>query len=334
LYESFYGLRERPFDLTPNPRFLVLTPGHRRALASLDFGIASRKGVIVLLGEPGTGKTTVVRALMVTREAATTFVYLNQSLPSAGDLRRGLSRALDLGTRAVRSHSDLIADLTSRLTSLNQRGRTVALVVDEAQSLADELLEEIRLLTNVETPDGKLLTLVLIGQPKLGVRLNDDVWTQLKQRIEVRCALNPLELTESAAYIWRRVSVAGGEAAGIFTADAIRLIHQRARGIVRSISVVGENVLMAGFAEGVRPVTRRLVMQVCDELDLHELPEVPAAARPPDAVPQMPAPQAVAAWQHSAPLTRREPSVDRTRPEPARTTGRRWWFLSRAWLRS
>ena len=246
MYETFYGLRERPFDLTPNPRFLLLTPGHRRALINLELGIATRKGVVALIGEPGTGKTTVARALMAKRGATTTFVYLNQSLASPADLRRSLVQSLSLRPRGRERPTPIwLRDLTRQLASLGERGSPVALVVDEAQSLPDDLLEEIRLLTNIETTEGKLMTLVLIGQPKLAARLNEEKWKQLKQRIEIRTSLSPLELPETAAYIWSRVRTAGGDAAKLFTADAIRLIHERARGIPRSISVIGENALIA-----------------------------------------------------------------------------------------
>ena len=336
MYETFYGLRERPFDLTPNPRFLMLTPCHRRALINLELGIASRKGVVALIGEPGTGKTTVARALMARRSATTMFVYLNQSLASAADLRSAMTQAFNLGPRAEASNTDLIRDLTRQLVFLSERHRTAALLVDEAQSLSDEVLEEIRLLTNVETNEGKLLTIALIGQPRLATRLNLEMWTQLKQRVEIRCGLSPLELSETAAYIWSRVRTAGGDAAQLFTADAIRLIHERSRGICRSISVIAENALIAGYAEGERPVTRRLVVQVCEELDFPDLATAPAPAAPappPTGILEIPAAHMAAAAHHAGALPLRDRPADRNRPAPA-STGRRWWSLSRAWLRS
>jgi general secretion pathway protein A len=351
MYETFYGLRERPFDLTPNPRFLLLTPGHRRALINLELGIATRKGVVALIGEPGTGKTTVARALMAKRGATTTFVYLNQSLVSPADLRRSLVQTLHLRPEAENSNTDLVRDLTRQLASLGERGSPVALIVDEAQSLPDDLLEEIRLLTNIETTEGKLMTLLLIGQPKLAARLNEEKWKQLKQRIEIRTSLSPLELPETAAYIWSRVRTAGGDAAKLFTADAIRLIHERARGIPRSISVIGENALIAGFADHERPVTRRLVQQVCADLDLTEEPPEPpqavlaataapaaaAAAAATTPLPRRPeAPKSPPAPTNTptGSLPRRDLPVARTRPAKPATTSRRWWFFSGAWLRS
>jgi general secretion pathway protein A len=330
MYETFYGLRERPFDLTPNPRFLLLTPGHRRALINLDLGIACRKGVVLLIGEPGTGKTTIARALMAQREA-TTFVYLNQSLASPADLRHCLVQELELGQEGETSNTDLIRELTQRLTAVRQRGRTLALVVDEAKSLSDEVLEEIRLLTNVETMEGKLLTLLLIGQPKLATRLNEEMWSQLKQRIEIRAALAPFELSETAAYIWSRVQTAGGDASRLFTADAIRLIHERSRGIARSISVIAENALIAGFADGERPVTRRLTLQVCEELDLLEPTD--AADEPSVGALRAHAVQPVRTTPQVGPLPQRKPS-DQTRPGRRAGSGRRWGFWSGAWLRS
>ena len=279
MYEKFFGLRERPFDLTPNPRFMYFTPRHREALVNLQFGIESRKGVVVLIGEAGMGKTTVIRAAIETqRNNKVRCVYLNNPLLTRGEFIEFLANALQLSTAAERSKTRLVAELASRLTEERQRGATVVLLIDEAQSLSDELLEELRMLTNIETNSEKLVTLVLVGQPQLADRLNDERLGQLKQRVELRCTLSPFDLAETVMYIRNRVRIAGGDAVQMFTRDAIQVIHERSRGIPRSISVICENALVGAFAENQKPVTRALVQEVCDELDLS--PETPEDGKP------------------------------------------------------
>ena len=273
MYEKFFGLRERPFDLTPNPRFMYFTPSHREALVNLEFGIESRKGVVVLIGEAGMGKTTVIRAAIEKQRDEVRCVYLNNPLLTRAEFLEFLANALQLSTAAERSKTRLVAELASRLTEERQRGATVVLLVDEAQSLSNELLEELRMLTNIETHSEKLVTLVLVGQPQLADRLNDERLGQLKQRVELRCTLSPFDLAETVMYIRNRVRIAGGDAVQMFTRDAIQVIHERSRGIPRSISVICENALVGAFAENQKPVTRALVQEVCDEFDLS--PETP-----------------------------------------------------------
>ena len=273
MYEKFFGLRERPFDLTPNPRFMYFTPSHREALLNLEFGIESRKGVVVLLGEAGMGKTTVIRAAMEKQREEVRCVYLNNPLLTRAEFLEFLANALQLSTAAERSKTRLVAELASRLMEERQRGATVVLLVDEAQSLSNELLEELRMLTNIETDSDKLVTLVLVGQPQLADRLNDQRLGQLKQRVELRCTLSPFDLADTVMYIRNRVRIAGGDAVQMFTRDAIHVIHERSRGIPRSISVICENALVGAFAENQKPVTRALVQEICDEFDLS--PETP-----------------------------------------------------------
>ena len=195
MYEKFFGLRERPFDLTPNPRFLYFTARHREALINLEFGIESRKGVVVLIGEAGMGKTTVTRAVIEKqRDAEVQCVYLYNPLLTRAEFIEFLASSLHLSKAAEKSKTKLMTELASRLTATRQKGATVVLLIDEAQSLSDELLEELRMLTNIETHNEKLVTLVLVGQPQLAERLNDERLGQLKQRIELRCTLSPFDL--------------------------------------------------------------------------------------------------------------------------------------------
>jgi type II secretory pathway predicted ATPase ExeA len=268
MYEPFFGLRECPFDLQPDSRFFVATPTHREAVVAIELGMTRRDGVALLTGSAGTGKTTVADALMA-REGKSNakYIYLDKPAVTRTELQQVLGRALDLSEPAQKSEPDLMAGLIDRLAGLRRRGTTVALIVDQAHTLSDELLEHIRLLTNVDADDQKLLPLILVGQSELGERLNDGVWRPLKQRVKHWCTLMPFDLPETTAYIWSRIRTAGGDATRLFTAEAVLLIHERSRGIPRSISVICHNALMSAFVEQRQPVTRRVVLKVCDELD-------------------------------------------------------------------
>ncbi len=346
MYEKFFGLRERPFDLTPNPRFMYFTPRHREALVNLKFGIETRKGVVVLIGEAGMGKTTVIRAAIdAQRDNEVQCVYLNNPLLTRAEFVEFLAHALQLSAAAERSKTRLVVELASRLTEVRQRGATVVLLVDEAQSLSNELLEELRMLTNIETHNEKLVTLVLVGQPQLADRLNDERLGQLKQRVELRCTLTPFDLAETVMYIRNRVRIAGGEAVQMFTRDAIQVIHERSRGIPRSISVICENALVGGFAENQKPVTRALVEEVCDEFDLS--PETPIDDQPEaPALPASPAAPRIDHAMNAAPIsTPAEPNGhsngnsnghgyhDGASPVSI-PSGRRWWSISTTGRRS
>ena len=245
--------------------------GRRSSISSS----ASRagKGSSCCIGEAGMGKTTVIRAAMEKQREEVRCVYLNNPLLTRAEFLEFLANALQLSTAAERSKTRLVAELASRLMEERQRGATVVLLVDEAQSLSNELLEELRMLTNIETDSDKLVTLVLVGQPQLADRLNDQRLGQLKQRVELRCTLSPFDLADTVMYIRNRVRIAGGDAVQMFTRDAIHVIHERSRGIPRSISVICENALVGAFAENQKPVTRALVEEICDEFDLS--PETP-----------------------------------------------------------
>ena len=267
MYESFFGLKERPFDLTPNPRYLFMTPGHREALSTLKYGMVARKGLTLMVGDAGTGKTTLIRAALDAQPGATS-LYLNNPTLTREEFFEFLARGFGLSDEAAASKPRLLQELERVLLD---KGELVTLIIDEAQSLSLELLEEVRLLANIETETQKLLCVILAGQPELADRLNDSSLRQLKQRIALRCELRPLTLTETAGYIAGRIRVAGGDSSRIFTREAVELIHERARGIPRIVSVICDNALLGAFAADQRIVRRQMVLDVCRDFDLHGL---------------------------------------------------------------
>jgi general secretion pathway protein A len=286
MYERYYGLRQRPFNLTSNPRYLLLTPAHAEALSSVQYGLGSRTGIIVLLGEAGTGKTSVIRAAMASQPAGGLFVMVNNPLLTRSEFLQHLAQGFDLSDEAAASKTRFLSELTRVLEESVQRGRQTGLIVDEAHALPYEILEEIRLLANMETDEEKLLPVLLAGQPELGDRLNNPDLRQLKQRVALRCSLRALRLRETAAYIAGRIGVAGGDAAKVFTAEAVQLIHKYSAGVPRTISVICDNALVTGFAADQRPVDVGIVREVCRDLDLtvSELERdqpAPGAATPP-----------------------------------------------------
>src|SRR5437867_8775286 len=270
MYLRCYGLQEAPFELTANPRFLFLTPQHREALSNLQYGLFSAKAITVLIGEAGTGKTTLIQAALDSERCRhVRCVYINNPTLTRTEFVELLARRFELSDHARESKAALLTELERELHERRARGEVTALVIDEAQSLSDELLEEIRLLANSETVDEKLLPVVLAGQPALAGRLNEPQLLQLKQRVTLRCEIAPFKLEETAAYIATRAKTAGGEGARLFTREAVMLIHERSRGVARTISVLADNALLTGFALSRHPVDRAIVAEVANDLDLN-----------------------------------------------------------------
>src|SRR5688572_20811064 len=269
MYERFYGFSDLPFELTANPKYLFLSGRQREALSTLQYGLFAAKSITLLIGEAGTGKTTLIRAALESERCQhVRCIYLNNPALRPDDFLRLLALRFELGQEAAESKAILLERLDALLRQRREAGETTALVVDEAQSLSVELLEEIRLLANMETPSAKLLPLVLAGQPELADRLEQPDLRQLKQRVTLRCELLPFELRDTAAYIASRLRTAGGVPARVFSQEAVALIHECSRGIPRSISVICDNALVSGMALGRPLVDRAVVTEVCRDLRL------------------------------------------------------------------
>lgn len=270
MYKTFYGLTRNPFEITPDPRFFYGTARHNEALASLYHGVERRKGIIVVTGEVGTGKTLLSRCLFqILKQQKISFAYIfNPLLPVVEFLRYA---AIDMGIPVSgKSKSELLAELNRYLIFQYQQKSTAVLIVDEAQLLSWELLEEIRLLTNLETAQQKLLQIVLIGQPELDEKLESQNLRQLKQRIALRCRLGPLSRQETGKYIAVRLFLAGAKERpqNIFPETAVELVYRYSQGIPRLVNTICEAALVSSFALKSSVVLPELVDEVAADFRL------------------------------------------------------------------
>jgi len=266
MYKAYFGLSENPFNLSPDPEFLYRSPQHEEALANLIYGVRSRKGFIVLSGEVGTGKTTMLECLrdyLDTQRIEFAFIFNSRLTPD--QFFEMMAYDFDLQCDRKSKTSVLFA-LNALLIQQAERGRTSVLIVDEAHNLESDVLEEIRLLGNLETREGKLLQIILSGQPELDRKLDAPNLRQLKQRVVLRCSLNPLTADETFAYIETRLARAGMPRQKVFPPELLEEIHKRSRGIPRLINLLCDNVLVTAFAMEQRAGTIEMLDEVCRDL--------------------------------------------------------------------
>jgi general secretion pathway protein A len=272
MYLSFYGLREAPFAPTPDPKFLFQSARHREALAQLIYGVRERKGFIVLTGEIGTGKTTLLRTLIERLNADTPVAYVhNSALNIEGLLEYVLQ---DWGVKSTaNSHAQRLFELNEFLIDQHRKGGTPVLVIDEAQNLSVETLEAVRMLSNFETTNQKLMQILLVGQPELRVKLDLPELRQLKQRIGLRCHIAPLSAEETRLYIRHRLRIAGASDAGTFTDGAIQKIADYSGGTPRVINIVCDHCLLSGFADSKKRIDAGTVSEAVEYLEEGERSE-------------------------------------------------------------
>jgi general secretion pathway protein A len=288
MYETFYNLKERPFDLTPDPRFIYFTERHCEALANLVYGVRQRKGFLALSGEAGTGKTTLVNALLDTLERAgvlSAFVF--NPLLSKKEFFKYLLADLNLKCD-VPDKSEALMRLNALLLERYKQRQVTVLIIDEAHNLSAEILEEVRLLTNFETTSEKLLQIVLVGQPELDQKLNSPNLRQLRQRINIRCSLAPLTFSETGEYVRTRMEIAGLPNQQVFSQSCIDEIFRYSGGVPRVINTICDNAMLIGFASDSKTISPEIIHEVVRDLGLSNGRRLqsrtqPSSAKPPHA---------------------------------------------------
>jgi general secretion pathway protein A len=281
MYKEFFGLRANPFNVNPDPRYLFLTRHTEEALACLTYGIQSRKGFVLLTGEVGTGKTTLINKLLEwlrLQQVSTAFIFNSRmNVPQFLDYMMA-----DFGIPCEsRAKSQVLLRLYNWLLDRYRAGETAVLIVDEAQNLSDEVLEEIRMLTNLETFTEKLLQIVLVGQPELEHKLKQPQLRQLRQRLTLRAKTYPLSLDETKAYVQQRLRIAGSNGQQIFDPESLVTVHRYALGIPRVINLVCEHCLVSAFVDQQQVITPTIVETVARDFDLSDNTSSGAMATPP-----------------------------------------------------
>jgi general secretion pathway protein A len=268
MYNAFFGFEETPFSLSPDPNFLYRSVQHEEALANLIYGVQSRKGFIVLTGEVGTGKTTMLECLRDFLETQyVEFAFIFNSRINSDQFFEMIAYDLDLRCSRT-SKTEVLFALNSLLLQQANEGRTTVLIVDEAHNLTWEVLEEIRMLGNLETRSGKLLQIILAGQPELDRKLEAPDLRQLKQRIVLRCSLQPFNAEDTASYIDTRLERAGMPDQAVFSTELMEEIHRRSQGIPRVINAICDNLLLTAFAMESHVANVSMLDEVCQDMRL------------------------------------------------------------------
>lgn len=267
MYKEFYNLEDSPFTLTPDPRFIVFTPSYNEVLASLYYGLENAKGLIVLTGEVGTGKTTALRWILRRLDSSVLAAYVFNPRLSIDEFYHHVTQLL--GIKDWNNKAELLDTMGKVLEERHRRGLRTVLIIDEAHELSDYVLEEIRLLMNFESDNAKHLQIVLTGQPELREKLNQANLRQLKQRVALRCKMHALpNVDEVERYITERLLIAGSDEPNIFTPGAIDCIFQCSEGIPRQINNLCDNAMLSGYAAGEQVIGRQIIEEVADNLDL------------------------------------------------------------------
>src|SRR5271170_2680228 len=278
MYQRFFGLRESPFNVNPDPRYLFMTPQIQEALAGLTYGIQNRKGFILLTGEVGTGKTTLLNRLLDwLRGQRVATAYIFNSRLEVNHLFDFMMADFEIPCES-REKSHVLLRLNQWLLERYRAGETAVLIIDEAQNLSDEVLEEIRLLTNLETATEKLLQIVLTGQPELEEKLRRPQLRQVRQRITISCRTTALSMEETFGYVAERLRIAGANGEPVFSKEAIETVHLYSRGIPRVVNLLCEHALINAYVDHLRPVPAHLVEEVAREFQLDEIEPIAAAS--------------------------------------------------------
>jgi general secretion pathway protein A len=268
MYADFYGLKEIPFGLTPNPKYIFKTDSYLEVVSNLKYCISQSKGLVVVTGEVGTGKTTTLRSVLQQFGPDILSVYIFNPFINVTEFFELFTQGLNLGLASAASKAEVLNSLCRCLAQRHSKSLRTVLIIDEAHGLSPQVLEEVRLLANFETNSEKLLQIILCGQPELRETLNQPELRQLKQRISLRCSIKPLQIHEIGHYIRFRLKTAGAERVNIFDPSAVDLIARASAGIPRVINNVCDNALLYGYSSGREIITGDIIREVIEALDI------------------------------------------------------------------